>query len=161
MTDQDSRPRPALLEISAEPRYTRAGAYVDDPAPSEPARTKIVVGRAEEPAPAAAIEPARSPAETPVVEQPGKQPIARPPYYPLRRRGARIREAGHVAYYDAETPGEGLAAAFDYARSAAARADTAGMRYPPAEDALVDVGRALMAVGDTLTAAMHTWRPEA
>jgi hypothetical protein len=52
-----------------------------------------------------------------------------------------------------------LAAAVDYARRAAAVADRAGMRDAESTAALRAAIDAVMAVGDTLTAAMHTWRP--
>lgn len=154
MTGQDGRQDPARLAISPSPGYTRAGAYVNDPAPGRPARARIGAEPGKIAPPVAADEPVA----TPSVE-PADQAEARPARYPLRRRGANIRDAGHAAYYDATTPWGGVVAAYDYARSASTRAATAKMPPPPDTDALFDAGRALMAVGDALTAAMHTWSP--
>ena len=176
MTEQDCRPAPAraeIVDVAAATRYARAGAYGDAPAPADPARAKFPAGPGggTPPPPTEPREPgepgecgepgdpqAAAPAEQPAAaaEQPGPRRVR----YPLRRRGRNIREAGHAAYDDAPTPWAGLAAAFDYARSAYTRADAGGMHHPPADDALIEVGRALMAVGDTLTTAMHTWSPQ-
>lgn len=166
VTDQNSSHPPVRLESSAEERYTRAGAYVDESAQGGPARAKIGGGPAGEPGavgeplpavvPAAVTEPGSPPPAAA-----GEQPAAdRPPYFPLRRRGRNLRDAGHAGYHDAENPVAGLAAAYDYARAACTRAAKGGMPIPATEDALIDIGRALMAAGDTVTAAMHTWRPE-
>lgn len=152
MTGQDGGQDPSRLEISPSDRYTRAGAYVEGPAGTGPAHGTFLAGGDAVAAPAA-VELGESPAAPA-----GAAPAAR---FPLRRRGRNIREAGHAAYYDAATPWAGVAAAFEYGRSATARAQTGGMPLPPDLDTLLAAGRALMTVGDNLTAAMHTWSPGA
>ncbi|MHA6631860.1 hypothetical protein ACU61A_41060 [Pseudonocardia sichuanensis] len=102
-----------------------------------------------EPAPAAPADPTGQP----------RQPSGRFARYPLRRHGARIRAIGHAAHAAAGEPRGAAAAAVDYMRSAAATADRAGMYDPAAAAAVRDAIRALMAAGDALTAAMHTWSP--
>lgn len=161
MTRQDCPPQPARLEISPPARYARAGAYVDEPGPADPARAKFLQGTGEAGSGGDHGGPVEPPAE-PVDETADDQaPPAgeRPPYFPLRRRGRNLRDSGHAAYYDAPTPAAGVAAAYDYARASCTRAEKGGMPIPAAEDALIDIGRALMAVGDSVTAAMETWRP--
>lgn len=155
MTVEDSQLAAVRLEILSAGSYARAGAYVDASPPQalEPAKIRIERG----PVP---ISPPVVEASAPAADATDEQPVGRPPHYPLRRRGLRIREAGHTAYHDAETPWGGVVAAYDYARSADARAAKGGMYLQPAEETLIDIGRALMAMGDLITTAMHTWRPE-
>lgn len=158
MTEQDFRPEPARLAISAADRYARAGVRVDrDPAPADLARARLLAGQGTTAPPVVAAEPAGV-APSSAAGQPRK-PSGRFAHYPLRRHGARIRVLGHADLAAAGDPRGEIAAAADYARSAAATADRAGMRDPAAASAIRDAIRALMAAGDTLTAAMHTWRP--
>lgn len=158
MTEQDCRPAPARVAISAADRYARAGARVDrDPAPADPARARLLTGKDAVSPPPVATEPA-GPAPSPTGGQP-RQPSGRFAHYPLRRHGERIRELGHTAYAAAATPRGEVAAAVDYVRSAGATADRAGMRDPASAAAIGVAIGALMDAGDALTAAMHTWRP--
>lgn len=158
MTEQDFRPDAARLAISAATRYARAGACVDrDPAQADPARARLLAGQGAASPPVVAAEPA-GPAASPPAGQP-RQPSGRFAHYPLRRHGARIRVLGHAAHAAAGDPRGEIAAAADYVRSAAATADRAGMCDPASASAIRDAIRALMDAGDTLTAAMHTWRP--
>jgi hypothetical protein len=156
VTGQDAGQDGIRLEISPPGRYTRAGAYENGGDPGEPITLELP-GRAGKTT-VLGGPPETQPRPEP---EPTEAPAPRPAHYPLRRRGANIRDVGHAAYYDATTPWEGVVAAYDYARSAATRAEKGGMPIPPDTDALFDAGRALMTVGDALTAAMHTWSPEA
>jgi len=80
--------------------------------------------------------------------------------YPLRARGADLRRRSHRHHADADTPRKELAALTDYVRSALATAGRTGMQHPASAAAVRAAIRALLEAGDTLTAAMHTWRPE-
>jgi hypothetical protein len=159
VTDQNSQDTPARLEILPAERYARTRAYVDDTTPVDLEPAKIVVDRGDQAAPTAAIEPSSPTAADPDEEA---EVVARnrPPYYPLRRRAANIRDAKHSEYDDATSPGEGLAVAYRYAWSVLACSSQRGMHHQPTEDALVEVGRTLMAVADAHTDAMRVWRPE-
>lgn len=148
---QDAGQDGVRLEISPPGQYTRAGAYETGGAPGEPIGLEL-------PGPAGKIAVLDGP--TGPAPAPAEQPAANPARYPLRRRGRNLREAGHAAYYDAKTPEEGLDAAFNYFRAAVSRADKGDMPHPAADDALIDIGRVLMTVGDDLTAEMHTWSPQ-
>jgi hypothetical protein len=156
VTQQDCRPARLQVDFSPPGPYARAGAYVDRPLPSDPARAEFLR--------APVCDDPAEPTELTLVgadtgAEPPEQPGYRPPYFPLRRRGRNLRDAGHAAYYDAANPVAGLAGAYDYARAACTRAATGGMPVPAAEDTLIEIARALLAVGDSVTTAMHTWRP--
>jgi hypothetical protein len=159
VTDQYSQDAPARLEILPTERYARARPYVDDTALVDLESAKIVVARSGETPPDAASEPPASITSEPAQEiEEGPQDSA--PRYPLRRRADNIRDAKHSAYDDAASPGEGLDIAYNYVRAALTCSSKRGMHHQSTEDALVDMARALMAVGNAHTDAMRVWRPE-
>jgi hypothetical protein len=79
--------------------------------------------------------------------------------FPLRARGRDLRRRGHANHADADGPRAELAALTDYVRSAIRSAERAGMHDPTSAAAVGAAIGALRDAGDTLTAAMHTWRP--
>ncbi len=150
MTQQDFRHEPVRLEISPPTCYARAVAPGrEDPAPGDPAQVVFPQGQDAAPGPGPSGTPVWMPAPTPQEQA-----------YPLRARGADLRRRNHRRHDAATTPREELAALTDYVRSALATADRAGMQHPASAAAVRAAIRALREAGDTLTAAMHTWRPE-
>lgn len=174
MTEQNCRPEPARLAISAPLRYPRAGARVDrDPAPGDPARARFVTDPPEsapEPGPGHSATPRPEPPPRPAGTAPGErlpnaagqQRYANGRYapYPLARRALRISDLGHDAVTAAHTRRDRLAAACDYSRSATKTAGEAGMSHAASETDLDRVTADLVAVTDRLVAAMCTWRPQ-
>ena len=155
MTQQDFRHGPLRLEIAPPICYPRAVTPGgEDPAPGEPARA--IFPQAQDAAPSP--EPSSmGPSGTPVwMPAPTPQEQA----WPLRARGADMRRRSHRRHADAATPREELAALTDYVRSALGTAERTGMRHPASAAAVRAAIGALLEAGDTLTAAMHTWRPE-
>lgn len=155
--EQDCRPGPVRLEIAPPVRYARARPYVDRSPEGEPARAKFL------------DDPDRStpedapPAAAALASDQGENPTARPRRrYPLRPRGRRTRDAKRAAYLHAPDRRARLAVATDYARSVTKTAEQWGMVTDPTPEvaaAIEAATDALMAAGDALTRAMHTWSP--
>lgn len=155
MTAQDGGQDPLRLEISPPGGYTRGRGHVGaDLALVEPGRGGIAGGQDDARPTAGTAQPA---AAGPRRRGPWTAAEADPP---LARRAREIRGDATSARRRASTPRAELAAELDYVRAAAAAADKRGMSDPPSTTAVRDAITALRTAGDTVTAAMLTWRPE-